>query len=222
MASLMRGCLCTNRLVFFFDVPGDGWGQNAPPLSTSPHPWPTIGVARLASEMRPQSCKSKGRRLQQRVAADILRAFPHLAPDDCVSTSMGAPGEDVRLSAAARACVGLSIECKNVEKINVWACLEQCQRNAPPGTTPCLVFSRNRSPTYAVVPWGHLLSLCRRSHRAGGTALASRARALVHELSALLEAAADDADEGDRGGDEGECGCEEVDGNPHDPHQQRV
>lgn len=150
--------------------------------------------------MRPQSCKSKGRRLQQRVAADILRAFPHLTPDDCVSTSMGAPGEDVRLSAAARECVNLSLECKNVEKLNVWACLQQCEANAPAGTTPCLVFSRNRSPTYAVVPWGHLLALCARARR-GGASLPPRVRALVRELAAF----ADDCDEADEGVvDEGE------------------
>lgn len=48
--------------------------------------------------MKPQSCKSNGRRFQQRVARDILAAVPHLGEDDVVSTSMGAPGKDVRLS----------------------------------------------------------------------------------------------------------------------------
>ena len=112
--------------------------------------------------MRPQSCKSKGRRLQQRVAASIVEAFPHLTADDAVSTSMGAGGEDVRLSTAAREAIPVSIECKCQEKLNVWSCLEQARANAPTGTTPCLVFSRNRSPTYAVVPWEVLLDLYRR------------------------------------------------------------
>lgn len=111
--------------------------------------------------MRPQSCKSKGRRLQQRVAASIREAFPHLTEDDVYSTPMGAPGEDVRLSSAARAAVPLSIECKCVEKLNVWACLEQCEKNAA-RATPCLIFSRNRAGTYAVVPWDALLALLRR------------------------------------------------------------
>ena len=97
--------------------------------------------------MRPQSCKSKGRRLQQKVASDIRDAFPHLKEDDCHSTPMGAHGEDVRLSSAARECVNLSIECKNVEKINIWECLQQCETNTRDGTTPCLVFSRNRTFT---------------------------------------------------------------------------
>ena len=132
--------------------------------------------------MRPQSCKSKGRRLQQKVVADILAAFPSLADDDCRSTSMGAGGEDVQLSPAARACIPLSFECKNVEKLNVWQCLEQCQANAPEGATPCLVFSRNRSPTYAVVPWAALLALYARP----SPRLTPRVAALVAELHALV------------------------------------
>ena len=120
--------------------------------------------------MRPQSCKNKGRRLQQRIAADIVEAFPHLKADDAVSTSMGAGGEDIRLSTAAREAIPVSIECKCQEKLNVWSCLEQARANAPTGTTPCLVFSRNRCPTYAVVPWDVLLELYRRAfvHGEGG------------------------------------------------------
>ena len=98
--------------------------------------------------LRPQSAKSKGRRFQQKVAASILESFPELEPDDCFSTSMGAPGEDVRLSPRARSLLPLSLECKCVEKINVWECLKQAEPNTPAGATSCLVFSRNRSPTY--------------------------------------------------------------------------
>ena len=109
--------------------------------------------------MRPQSCKSKGRRFQQKVARSILDAFGHLEDDDVVSTSMGANGEDVRLSPKARTALPLSLECKCVEKLNIWSCVTQAAANAPPDTTPCVVFSRNRSPTYAVLPWNTLLSL---------------------------------------------------------------
>lgn len=109
--------------------------------------------------MKPQSCKSKGRRLQQRIASNIIDAFPHLDVGDAVSTSMGAGGEDIRLSPLARQCLPLSIECKCQEKMNVWACLEQAKQNTPEGATPCLVFTRNRAATYAVVPWETLLDL---------------------------------------------------------------
>lgn len=125
--------------------------------------------------MRPQSCKSKGRRLQQSVARSIMEAFPELGDGDAVSTSMGAGGEDVRMSPAARERVPLSIECKNVEKINVWGCLEQATRNARRDAAPCLVFTRNRSPVWAVVSWELLLDLFRRVHRGGAPSSAAEA-----------------------------------------------
>jgi hypothetical protein len=135
--------------------------------------------------MRPQSCKSKGRRFQQKIARSILEAFPHLAPDDVASTSMGCNGEDVRLSPLAREAVPLSLECKCVEKLNVWSCLEQAQANTPSNATPCLVFSRNRSPSYAVVPWEHLLSLYQSLYlslsRGGG--LPPRLQSLLAQLA---------------------------------------
>lgn len=106
--------------------------------------------------------------MQQRVVASILDTFPHLGGDDVVSTSMGAGGEDVRLSPLARSAVPLSIECKCVERLNVWACIEQAARNAPNDATPCVVFSRNRASTYAVVEWDVLLSLLKRCYNASG------------------------------------------------------
>lgn len=117
--------------------------------------------------MRPQSCKSKGRRFQQKIARDIIDAFPHLKEDDAISTSMGAGGEDIRLSTAARNALPISIECKCQEKLNVWSCLEQARSNTPAGAAPCLIFSRNRSPTYAVVPWEVLLGLYKALYNSG-------------------------------------------------------
>ena len=132
--------------------------------------------------MKPQSCKSKGRRLQQQVAKRIRETFPHLCEDDCHSTPMGAHGEDVRLSTAARNCVPLSIECKCVEKINVWACIEQCEQNAN-GHIPCLIFTKNRAKTYAVLPWEELLSILKRLQ--GGT-LPPRLTALLLQLQEFI------------------------------------
>ena len=74
---------------------------------------------------------------------------------------MGAGGEDVQLSPAARLCMPYSVECKNTERLAIWSALEQCRSNAPPGTTPLVVFKRNRSETYAVIPWSHLVQLLR-------------------------------------------------------------
>ena len=136
------------------------------------------------AEMRPQSCKSKGRRLQQQVAKSILETFPHLTDGDVYSTPMGAPGEDVRLSPLARSSLPLSLECKCVERLNVWSCLDQAAANAPDGITPCLIFSKNRSPTFAVVPWEVLLQLYG-SGRAS-SAPSPRALQLLEDLRAEL------------------------------------
>ena len=59
----------------------------------------------------------------------------------------------------------------------------------PAGATPCLVFSRNRAPTYAVVPWEHLLALHARGGGATETAaLPPRLAELLRELRAYAPA----------------------------------
>ena len=139
--------------------------------------------------MKPQSCKGKGRRFQKLVARQVLDAFAHLAEDDVVSTSMGAPGEDVRLSAAARTALPLSLECKCVERLNVWDALQQAERNCPTGADPCLVFTRNRAPAYAVVRWETLLALYRERHLGGGGGgLPPRLVELLREAATYLPA----------------------------------
>lgn len=115
--------------------------------------------------MRPQSAKAKGRRLQQKIAQSIVDAFPHLEPDDAVSTSMGCGGMDVRLSPLAQRTIPLAIECKNQERLNVWACLEQAEKNTPDGMDSCLIFSRNHARTYAVLPWETVVRLYQARHQ---------------------------------------------------------
>lgn len=102
--------------------------------------------------MRVQSAKAKGRRLQQTVASAICTAF-NLHADDVRSTSMGAGGEDVQLSTRARELVPYSFECKNQERLNVWAALDQARANAPSATTPVLVIKRNGVSAQAVLPF---------------------------------------------------------------------
>ena len=83
---------------------------------------------------------------------------------------MGAGGEDVQMSTAARRQMPYSIECKNTERLNIWSAIEQCKANAPADATPLVVFKRNRSETYAVVPWAHLVRLRKRLRRADADA----------------------------------------------------
>jgi hypothetical protein len=71
--------------------------------------------------VRPQSCKAKGRRLQQEVR-DVLRQIgtPYgLVDGDIESRGMGQAGVDIILSPAAQRVFDLAVECKNVENLNV-------------------------------------------------------------------------------------------------------
>lgn len=104
--------------------------------------------------MKSRSAKNKGVRLQNSTRDAIYKAFPELMPDDVRTATMGAVGEDILLSPAARRCVPLSIECKNQEKLNIWAALEQAERGDYPGA---VVFKRNRSKTYVAIEWDTLL-----------------------------------------------------------------
>lgn len=101
--------------------------------------------------MRPQSCKAKGRRFQQALAADIRRRF-QLPECDVVSTSMGAQGADVQLSAAARACFPFAIEAKNTERPALPAAWRQALSHTHASSLlPMVCFKGNRYPPVAVV-----------------------------------------------------------------------
>lgn len=80
--------------------------------------------------MKPSSAKAKGRNFQKDMRDMILAAFPELEPDDVRSNPMGAPGEDLLLSPAARKLLkGIQIECKNCRKISINAWLEQAKEH---------------------------------------------------------------------------------------------
>lgn len=96
--------------------------------------------------------------MQQQVAAAVLENFRELTADDVRSTSMGAPGMDVQLSARAQSLFPYAVECKACEKLSVYGAWEQCVRNAR-HLTPLLVCRKNRGDALAVVPLDHFLAL---------------------------------------------------------------
>lgn len=101
--------------------------------------------------MRPQSCKAKGRRLQQDVCEALVKAAePFLETDDVRSTSMGAPGEDVLLSPLARKIYPFSIECKNVEKLNIWDAIKQAEAQNR-SYKPMVAFKKNNEEIYVAI-----------------------------------------------------------------------
>jgi hypothetical protein len=101
--------------------------------------------------LKPSSAKAKGRRFQQKVRDDLLETRPDLEPDDIRSNPMGAPGEDLLLSPAARRVYPFSFECKCVERLNIWDAINQARQNAGKHT-PAVAFSKNGEETYVAIP----------------------------------------------------------------------
>lgn len=109
--------------------------------------------------MRVSSAKSKGRRHQQDVCKKLLEVSNELEVDDIRSASMGAPGEDILFSPAARRQFPFSIECKNVEKLSIWSAIDQSRANCPEGSTPMVVFTRNREDAQISLPFEKFLEI---------------------------------------------------------------
>ena len=78
--------------------------------------------------MKTSSAKAKGRRLQQQFMQLLIEKLD-IDPEDIESRSMGAHGEDLIMSKAARNKFPYSVECKNQEKLNIWAAWDQANGN---------------------------------------------------------------------------------------------
>ena len=64
--------------------------------------------------------------------------------DDIKAQTMGMPGEDIILSPRARQYIPYSFECKNVERLQFWSAVEQCEDNCKDEVTPAIVIKKNR------------------------------------------------------------------------------
>lgn len=117
-----------------------------------------------------KSRKAKGRRLQNYVCTTLFDSFrevsPSLEPDDVKSQTMGMCGEDIVLSPAAQKLIRYSFECKNQERLDLWGSLQQAEDNCN-DRMPVLVFKRNRSNTYAALPFEELIRLMKNDARSG-------------------------------------------------------
>ena len=99
--------------------------------------------------MKPQSAKAKGRKLQQWVR-DKLIVHLSVHPEDIESRSMGAGGEDLIMARAARQKFPHSVECKNVEKLNVWDAYEQSASNCG-DYEPIVIIKKNGKKPLVVI-----------------------------------------------------------------------
>lgn len=107
--------------------------------------------------MKPSSAKNKGRVFQQHIR-DRIRDVFQLEDDDVRSTSMGAGGEDVQLSPAARRKFPYQIEAKSRAAISIFGMYEQAQSHGRMWE-PLLIVKQNRCRPLAVVDLEHFLQL---------------------------------------------------------------
>ena len=107
--------------------------------------------------MNPSSAKAKGRRLQQWVRDKLIEML-EVHPEDIESRSMGAGGEDLIMARAARSKFPHSIECKNVEKLNIWDAYEQAIANSG-DYEPLVVIKKNGKKPLAVVDAEYFIRL---------------------------------------------------------------
>ena len=97
------------------------------------------------------SAKAKGRYLQKFLVSTILKKFPTLEPDDVTSRSMGANGEDVLLSPAARKLLPYSFECKNIAAFAGYNYLGQAETNCPKTCKPVAVVKANHKKPVVIM-----------------------------------------------------------------------
>lgn len=109
--------------------------------------------------MKPSSCKAKGRVLQD-WTADQIRSLPGVHPDDVKTAIMGESGSDVKCFGTARDVFPYSVECKNVEKLNVWEAYEQAKTHG--NAEPLLIMKKNRKKPLVVIDAEHFFKLIQR------------------------------------------------------------
>ena len=110
--------------------------------------------------MKPSSAKAKGRNFQNKVRKMIMDHLD-INEHDIKTAVMGESGMDIKLSSAGREKFPYAVECKKVEKINIWKCFEQYCENSE-DLTPLLIFSKNNSKVLVCFEFKDLLDLLRK------------------------------------------------------------
>lgn len=102
--------------------------------------------------MNTRSAKAKGNRLQNMVA-EMMEKYLGVGSGDIRKTTAGVNGPDVEVTDALIDRFPFSVECKNSERVNIWAAYEQaCGNNgATHARIPMVVIKRNRSVPLACI-----------------------------------------------------------------------
>lgn len=98
--------------------------------------------------------RDKGARYERHVAQRI-REYGYEAERGCQHAG-GKDSPDVKHDME-----GIHLECKKVERLNIWSALAQSERDAGEGETPAVVFARNRSRDYVALPFEDFMQMYR-------------------------------------------------------------
>jgi len=119
---------------------------------------------KILNELPVKFCPCCGEALHRRLQQwfrDLLIEKLNIHPEDIESRSMGAGGEDLIMARAARHHFPYSIECKNVEKLNVWEAYKQAQENSK-DHEPIVVMKKNNHKALIVVDAEHFVNLSKK------------------------------------------------------------
>ena len=117
--------------------------------------------------MKPASCKAKGRSLQQWVCKQIANHFAieyKQDDDQCLihSREMGQSGVDVILRGEIYKNFLYDIECKNTEKLNLWATIKQARNNTKAGRHWLIVAKKNHEKPIVILSWDAFIKLIKK------------------------------------------------------------
>lgn len=96
---------------------------------------------------------------------------------------MGAGGEDIQMSQAARQAIPFSLECKNCERLNLWDAIKQSQANTPAGIDYAVVFKKNNEQPQVAIAWKTFLKLI--NPQSDNTMCAAELRKIAAQLDEL-------------------------------------
>ena len=123
-----------------------------------------------------RASKAKGRRLQNYVRDMLRDVYTQLHPDDIKSQTMGMTGEDIVRTPAAKEVCAFSFECKNVERLQIWRAIEQCETNRPDCSAPAIVFKKNGKEPYVAIPFTVFCDMLQDENEARERSAPQRAR----------------------------------------------
>jgi hypothetical protein len=104
--------------------------------------------------------RQKGKRGEREAAAELGQLLG-VAARRGVQFQGGPDSPDVVLDGVA-----IHVEAKRVERLQLWAAIEQAAEDSPPGKVPVVWHKSNRRPSVVIVETSRLLELAREIVRA--------------------------------------------------------